>query len=133
MSMGGGLDDALARMARWDALRQRLANAAAGRVEPAVNEVIEAIGAVLQRHGPLTVTVSVEGVETVTTAQLVWRDGQLTVARSEPQAVPEAARPPAETSDQTAARLAELIRRDPSLLDGRDDLPGAAPGLPGRS
>jgi hypothetical protein len=138
--MDGGLDDPLVRMHRWDALRQRLANSTAGRLEPVVDEVIEAIAAVLQRHGTLTVTVTVEGAETRVSAQLGWHDGRLTVARSEPEstaggngtaavtataavtgiAAVTATAPPVETSEQTAARLAELIRRDPSLLDGRE-------------
>lgn len=125
--MDGGLDDPLVRMHRWEALRQRLANSTAGRLEPVVDEVVEAIAAVLQRHGPLTVTVTVEGAESRASAQLGWYDGRLTVARSEAHAtVPEAisvepaAAPPPETSEETAARLADLIRRDPSLLDGRE-------------
>jgi len=120
--MDGGLDDPLVRMHRWDALRQRLANSTAGRLEPVVDEVVEAIAAVLQRHGPLTVTVTVEGAEARASAQLGWHDSRLTVARSESQstvAEPDTA-PPPETSEETAARLAELIRRDPSLLDGRE-------------
>src|SRR5712691_5543926 len=60
--MDGGLDDPLVRMHRWDALRQRLANSTAGRLDPVVDEVVEAVAAVLQRNGPLTVTVTVDGV-----------------------------------------------------------------------
>jgi hypothetical protein len=129
--MDGGLDDPLVRMHRWDALRQRLANSAAGRMGPVVDEVVEAIATVLHRHGPLTVSVTVEGAEAQVTAQLSWRDGQLVVTRSEPHAVPGAAALRAgETSEETAARLAELIRRDPSLLEGRENW-GAPPS--GRS
>jgi len=123
--MDGGLDDPLVRMHRWDALRQRLANSAAGRLGSVVDEVVEAIATVLHRHGEVAVSVTVEGGEAQITAQLSWQDGQLVVVRSEPQAVPGAAPPrAAETSDETAARLAELIRRDPSLLDGRDNWGG---------
>jgi hypothetical protein len=120
--MDGGLDDPLVRMHRWDALRQRLANSTAGRLEPVVDEVVEAVAAVLQRHGSLTVTVTVEGAEARASAQLGWHEGRLTVARSESQSIaPETGTaPPPETSEETAARLAELIRRDPSLLDGRE-------------
>jgi hypothetical protein len=150
--MDGGLDDPLVRMHRWDALRQRLAHSTAGRLEPVVDELVEAVAAVLQRHGPLTVTVTLEGAETRASAQVDWHDGRLTVARSEPEstesqyaepqyaesqyaephyappqyaepqfAAPETGTaPPPETSEETAARLAELIRRDPSLLDGRE-------------
>ena len=125
--MDGGLDDPLVRMHRWDALRQRLANSAAGRLGSVVDEVVEAIATVLHRHGPVTVSVTVEGGEAQVTAELSWQDGELVVARSEPHRVPAAAAPHAEeTSEETAARLAELIRRDPSLLDGRDNW-GAPP------
>jgi hypothetical protein len=127
--MDGGLDDPLVRMHRWDALRQRLANSAAGRLGPVVDEVVEAIAAVLHRHGQVTVTVIVEGGETRTTAQLGWHDGQLVLTRTEPQAVAASgAGRPGETSEETATRLAELIRRDPSLLDGRDQRGGPRPG-----
>jgi hypothetical protein len=119
--MDGGLDDPLVRMHRWDALRQRLANSSAGRLEPVVDEVVEAIAAVLQRHGPLTVTVTVEGTEARSSAQLGWHDGRLTVARSEaPPVSGNGPEPLPETSEETASRLADLIRRDPSLLDGRE-------------
>jgi hypothetical protein len=148
--MDGGLDDPLVRMHRWDALRQRLANSAAGRLGPVVDEVVEAIATVLYRHGPVTVTVTVEGIEARTTVQLGWQDGQLMVTRHEgPQ--PAASRPPAngppangppangppangppvqpgESSEEIAARLAELIRRDPSLLEGRDNWGAPRPG-----
>src|SRR5437764_12698792 len=87
--MDGGLDDPLVRMHRWDALRQRLANSAAGRLEPVVDEVIEAIASVLHRHGPVTVTVTFDGAETRTSVQLSWHEGQLVVARSAPQPQPQ--------------------------------------------
>jgi hypothetical protein len=127
--MDGGLDDPLVRMHRWDALRQRLANSAAGRLGPVVDEVIEAVATVLHRHAPVTVTLIVEGSEARTTAQLAWHEGQLVVARTEPQPLAASgtgagAGQPAETSEETAARLADLIRQDPSLLDGRDQWGG---------
>src|SRR5438034_11507276 len=129
--MDGGLDDPLVRMHRWEALRQRLANSAAGRLGPVVDDVVEAIATVLHRHGPVTGSFTVEGSEAQVTAQLWWQDGELVVVRSEPRAVPGAAATRAgESSEETAARLAELIRRDPSLLDGRDNW-GAPPS--GRS
>ena len=129
--MDGGLDVPLVRMYRWDALRQRLANTAAGRLGPVADEVVEAIASVLYRHGPVTVTVTVQSVEARTTAELRWQDGQLVVARSEPQPASGTATGPGETSEETAARLAELIRRDPSLLDGRDHWGGPRPDGPG--
>ncbi|OLE26708.1 MAG: hypothetical protein AUG44_12155 [Actinobacteria bacterium 13_1_20CM_3_71_11] len=119
--MDGGLDDPLVRMHRWDALRQRLANSTAGRLDPVVDEAVEALIVILQRHPSLTFTVTVEGNGARASAQLGWQDGRLTVARSEAQATaPVSATEGEETSAETAARLAELIRRDPSLLDGRE-------------
>ena len=54
--MDGGLDDPLVRMHRWDALRQRLANSTAGRLDPVVDEAVEALIAVLQRYPALTLS-----------------------------------------------------------------------------
>ena len=103
------LDESLERMARWEALRQRMAGQ--HRDDTVVDELIEAVGTVLQRHGPLAVTVTVEAGAEPATVRLDWRDGQLSVARV-------GAQPP-----RTAAALAELIRKDPSLLrpDGVTD------------
>ena len=144
--MDVGLDDPLMRMHRWEAHRQRLASSAAGRLGPVVDVVVEAIATVLHRHAPVTVTVTVEGAETSASVQLLWQNGQLMVVRHEPSA-PQAANGPAvrpaangpaaatgpavrtgESSEETAARLAELIRRDPSLLEGRDDWGGPRAG-----
>ena len=117
--MDGGLDDPLVRMHRWDALRQRLAHSTAGRLDPVVDEAVEALIAILQRHPSLTFTLTVEGNEARASAQLSWQDGRLALTRSDAQATVGATEPQ-ETSAETAARLAELIRRDPSLLDGRE-------------
>ena len=127
--MDGGLDDPLVRMHRWDALRQRLANSSAGRLEPVVDEAVDALVALVQRHPSLTFTVTVEGTEARASAQLGWQDGRLTLTRSDARSTAnstpagnsvDGSAAPVETSEETAARLAELIRRDPSLLDGRD-------------
>jgi hypothetical protein len=117
--MDGGLDDPLVRMHRWDALRQRLAHSTAGRLDPVVDEAVEALIAILQRHPSLTFTVTVEGNEARASAQLSWQDGRLLLTRSDAQATVHATEPE-ETSAETAARLADLIRQDPSLLDGRE-------------
>ena len=121
--MSGGLDDALARMDRWEALRLRMAGPTADQEDPVVAEVVEAVGAVLRRHGPVIVTVTVEGVgHAGKTVRIGWQDGRLTVEREAPAGTAPQHRD-SETTDQTAARLAELIRRDPSLLhrDGVSD------------
>jgi hypothetical protein len=106
----GGLDEALERMRRWEALRRRMAGP--GRGAPVVEELIEAIGPVLHRHGEVTVTLAVEGTDEPVELRLRWADGRLSVTP-----VVTVAEPPAqETTEQTAARLAELIRKDPSVL-----------------
>jgi hypothetical protein len=106
------LDEGLERMRRWEALRRRMAGP--GRGEPVVEELIEAIGAVLHRHGEVTVTLSVEGTAEPVTLRLHWQDGHLQVASEV-----SPAEPVPETPEQTAARLAELIRQDPSVLRPR--------------
>jgi hypothetical protein len=106
----GGLDGALERMRRWEALRRRLAGP--GRGDPVVEELIEVVGPVLHRYDGVTVTLAVEGTDEPVTLRLRWQEGQLSVTPVTP--VPQ---PPAvETTEQTAARLAELIRKDPSVL-----------------
>jgi hypothetical protein len=100
----------------------RVAGAAAGQEDRVVAEVVEAVGSVLSRHGPGTVTVTVEGAGGAGTARIGWQDGRLIVEREaltderEAPASTAPKRPVSETTDQAAARLAELIRRDPSLL-----------------
>ncbi len=131
--MRGEPGDAMARMKRWDAVRQRLANAT-GSSEHMLAEVVKAVSEVVQRHGSLTVTVTVDDAGALATVRIVRRDGHVQVTRLEPRpaaSTPADAPPPpwpareAETLDQTAARLAELIRQDPSLLDdGRDERSG---------
>jgi hypothetical protein len=128
--MRGEPGDAMARMKRWDAVRQRLAHAGHGSDET-VDEVIRAVSEVVQRHDSLTVTVTVDDSQSLATARIVRVNGQVQVTRLEPRPEPEPSRDvgrvswPAresETLDQTAARLAELIRQDPSLLDSsRED------------
>ena len=58
--MRGGLDDALEKLARRDELRRR-ANGETGVASLAVQELVEAIAAVVGRNPKLEVTVGVEG------------------------------------------------------------------------
>lgn len=106
--MSGGIDEALERMRRWEALRLRMAGP--GRGDPVVEELVEAVGSVLHRHGEVTVTLAVEGTAEPVTLRLAWAEGRVVVT---PVAVEQ---PAAESTEQTAARLAELIRKDPSVL-----------------
>ena len=142
----------MARMKRWEAVRQRLAEAN-GHGGPVVDEVVEAVAEIVSHRGPMTVTVTVDTGDDLATVRIVQRRGQVEVTHLQPQPLaapapvpppptpmpppepyqdlprdmPWAGSPPIrpnwqsrdpETLDQTAARLAELIRQDPSLLDG---------------
>ena len=119
--MSGGLDEALERMARWEALRRRREAAGPGRGDPVVEELIEAIAPILHRHGEVAVTLTVDGTPDPVPLRLSWQDGKLAV--DPVPTAPGTAEPPVETPAQTAARLAELIRQDPSMLrrDGVTD------------
>jgi hypothetical protein len=70
----GGLDDALDRLARRDELRRRAAAEAAG-TPLAVQELVEAIAAVVGRHPRLEVTVGVEGAGDPTLLHFFVEDG----------------------------------------------------------
>jgi hypothetical protein len=157
--MRGEPGDAMARMKRWEAVRQRLAEAD-GNGRPVVDDVVEAVTEVVRHRDAVTVTVTVDTGGDLATVRIVQRHGRIEVtrllpqplatppapvaaARDLPQELPQelpddgpeewprdmpwAGSPPIrpnwqsrdpETLDQTAARLAELIRQDPSLLDG---------------
>jgi hypothetical protein len=172
--MRGEPGDAMARMKRWEAVRQRLADAN-GHSAQTVDQVVQAVSEVVRDHEDLTVTVTVDDGGELSTVRIVQRAGRLDVTRLQPQplatpappgrlatpvhpsglatagppsrpatpaSTPPAPPPPSdprwhgdspwagqtlrpdwqgrdpETLDQTAARLAELIRQDPSLLDG---------------
>jgi hypothetical protein len=74
----GGLDDALDRLARRDELRRRAAAEAAG-TPLAVQELVEAIAAVVGRHPRLEVTVGVEGAGDPTLLHFFVEDGVVQV------------------------------------------------------
>ncbi|MFC8846570.1 MULTISPECIES: hypothetical protein [unclassified Micromonospora] len=105
------------------------AGAAAGR-DP-VDEVSEAVARVVAAHPGMTVALRVEHDGQSYPLRVGWSNGRVTVG-AEAATVPPPVWPlsvkagPAWTSDDDrlkadpAARLAELIRRDPSLLDGTD-------------
>ncbi|MBF9129127.1 hypothetical protein I0C86_09045 [Plantactinospora sp. S1510] len=136
--MRGELDDALARMERREALQRRRAEeAAAARAGSPVDEVIEAVQRVVAEHRALAVTMWVADGPNISAMHVAWMDGTVTVRPAAEPALPTAGQPPhswpmsvktvpswAAPEDppapDAAARLADLIRRDPSLL-GPDD------------
>lgn len=76
--MRGGLDDALDKLARRDELRRRAAAEATG-TPPAVQELVEAIAAVVGRNSHLEVTVGVEGAGEPTLLHFFVEEGQVQV------------------------------------------------------
>ncbi len=111
--MRGELDDALARLERWDEVRRQLTHEASGGQEPLLDEVVRAVTAILHRRGAGSVTLTVAESTGPVTAELSFRDGA--VQASVPSEAPAggAVRP-----NRSAAKLAELIRQNPALLDG---------------
>ena len=110
--MRGELDDALARLERWDEVRRQLTHEASGGSEPLLDEVVRAVTAVLYRHGSGTVSIAVVDGAATTTAELTHRDGTVMVTSP----VDTGANPG--RPSRSAAKLAELIRQNPALLDG---------------
>lgn len=111
-SVRDAFEDGLERMARLEELAQRRAKAQqnAGpmaNVRPSVaDEVAEAIARVLAKHPGTTVAVTVDGPGGPVALQVGWKDGAVVVR---PGPAPDA-----------AARLADLIRRDPGWLSAED-------------
>lgn len=106
-----------------------------------VDDVVEAVRLVVEHHPRLAVTLWAEDGSTGAAVRVEWVDGVVTVTADEepPAAMPSAGAPPSfpmavqappawtppteAGANESAARLAELIRRDPSLLRAADDLP----------
>lgn len=137
--MRGELDDALARMERREALQRRRAEEAAARAGSPVDEVAEAVQRIVARYPALAVTMWVADGPSISAMHVAWVDGTVTVRPAAEPALPTAGRPPqswpmsvrtvpswAAPADppapDAAARLADLIRRDPSLLGPDDQL-----------
>ncbi|MEO3928197.1 hypothetical protein ABGB07_30655 [Micromonosporaceae bacterium B7E4] len=135
--MRGELDDALARMERREALQRRRAQEAAARAGSPVEEVTDAVQRVVAQHPNVAVTMWVADGPKISAMHVAWSDGAVTVRPAAEPALPTAGQPPhswpmsvrtvpswADPEDppapDAAARLADLIRRDPSLL-GPDD------------
>ncbi|PZF93341.1 hypothetical protein [Micromonospora deserti] len=143
--MRGGLDETLARLARREeALRRRVTEptdpapgrrrANEGGWRDPVKEVVEAVGRVVAAHPGTAVALRVEHDGQAYPLRVAWSGGSVTVS-AEVAAVPPPVWPmpvgtvPDRTpgwdgsSPDPAARLAELIRRDPSLLSDLDPHP----------
>lgn len=141
--MRGELDEALARMARREEVLRRLTapapddgqTVAPSGVDPAA-EVAEAVRLVVAAHPGLSVTLSVDDGSSVRGVRVAWTADTVTVTADgppggtpaptgdAPPSWPLPAQPgPAWTvdtdglSDDPDARLAELIRRNPTLLE----------------
>ncbi|WP_426507209.1 hypothetical protein ACPPVO_53775 [Dactylosporangium sp. McL0621] len=100
-------DDALTRLARWDALRRRAAGG--GAAPPVIDDVIQTARDLAERHPSLSLSVVAED------AGVAWR---LRVTRTDSGVEVEAvldtdAGPP----ESTAARLADILRENPGILD----------------
>ncbi|MEV0393145.1 hypothetical protein [Polymorphospora rubra] len=156
--MRGELDDALARLARRDELKRRLAAEpppAPGppvTTQPApptpVDEVTAAVRQVVSRYPDMAVTLSVHTGSSAALLRVQWTAGEVTVtvgpattdvrspapapaqppvAGAGPPAWPAGAGQPwagpadSAATGRSAARLANLIRSDPSLLDGYEN------------
>jgi hypothetical protein len=111
--MRDAFEDGLERMARLEELAQRRAKAQqnAGPMamvrSSAVDEVTEAVRRVLASYPGTTVALTVDGPGGPVAFQVGWKDGELVVT---PGPTPDA-----------AARLADLIRRDPGWLAAETD------------
>jgi hypothetical protein len=145
--MRGDLDDALARLARRDQLHKRVSQGS-DRTTSAAQEIVTAVRPVVERHPGLTASVRLsDGGQTVdvTVANNGGRVHVSVDGPTEPEqpprpdrrtvggnghpgtaalGVPTAGGPPdwpprsELTPGSPASRLAELIRQDPSLLNG---------------
>jgi hypothetical protein len=119
--MRDAFGDGLERMARLEELAQRRAAAhqnagAFAPVRPSVADLVaEAVRRVVEAHPGTAVAATVDGPGGPVAVQVAWRDGEVVVVTPGP--APDGPGP----APDAAARLAELIRRDPSLLAPEPD------------
>lgn len=76
MTVRGGLDDALEKLARRNELRRRATQQAPSPPAPALTELVEAVAAVIVRHPELQVALGVEGLAAPTAVRIWLQDGQ---------------------------------------------------------
>ncbi|MEU4562558.1 hypothetical protein AB0F72_29620 [Actinoplanes sp. NPDC023936] len=93
MTVRGGLDDALDKLARRDELRRR-ASGETPSTPPAVTELVEAIAGVISRHPELAVTVGVEGAGDPVLLHFGFADGVVQVSADNTVAARAAEAPP---------------------------------------
>jgi hypothetical protein len=101
----GGLDDALEKLARRDELRRRAAGEAMG-TPPPVQDLVEAIAAVVSRNPALAVTVGVEGAGDPVLLHFAVEDGIVRVS----------------ADNTVASRVAEAAPTSPRHADYDIDL-----------
>lgn len=139
--MRGDLEETLARLARREeAMRRRAIHPddEAGGAEPrpddraAVEEVAEAVRRVVAAHPGMVVSLRVEHGGQAYLLRVSWAGPDVTVGAPDaagpppvwPMSVKTVPAPGQEgPSPDPAARLAEMIRRDPSLLEDTGPLP----------
>jgi hypothetical protein len=135
--MRGELDDALARLARREEVLRRRSGQEASTDQSPLGELTEAVQRVVAKHPELAVTMWVSDGAENAALRVDWSDGQAAVTPiggipapaaggppSWPMSVKTVPAPSSATDGLTgdsAARLAELIRHDPSLLGGPQD------------
>src|SRR4051794_31921812 len=87
----------MARMKRWEALRQRLADGT-GQPVPVLDEVVDAVSDVVRHHDEVTVTVTVDDGGNLSPGRIVQQGGQLQAPPLRPQILPAPPSSPAPPS-----------------------------------
>ncbi len=115
--MRGEPGDAMARMKRWDAVRQRLADTTNVSAEAAVDDVVRAVSEVVHRHPSLTVTVTLDDSTNNVTVRIRNGDGHLEVTRIEPAPIVGEPRP-AVVPPRIVATEPRIVAGEPRIMAG---------------
>jgi hypothetical protein len=128
----GGLDDALARMARWEELRRRAEDSQTGS-GAAVEDLVETVRRVVERRPGLAVTVTVEYGESTASLRVEHQDGQVGVTvsqvepvgdlRSRPLSRPANDGVPLSTAGGRSPAYPARLGGDPPFDNGQDTYP----------